>query len=575
MIKQTRSAIFHLNYFFILGISLTLLSSLAGILVPLIIRKMIDSESNLTTNVSTNNIFLLICLLIAQTSFNAVGEFLISREGERQVADTRYNLQKHLIYLPLSFFNEHYSGQLSSRVINDTNIIKDFITVTLPESITGIFTVISSISILFYLDWRLSAILLSLFPIDLLIMSPIGKFEKKITRKTQKETSDLSLLVTEEIQNIRFIKINAAEQSVSTSLKNKIRNILNLNIKSDFFLTITNPIQNFLALTLMLSIILYGGVRLKNGSLSVGTLTSFILFFFQLFAPASSLATSYADYTKFQGATEKIKKIMGTPLEFHPLPKASANKIYTQPTIYLQNISFSYKKRTILKNINMTFPPNTKIAIVGPSGVGKTTLINLLLRLYTVNSGDIFINGVTASSIPLDAWRSFFSVVSQDNTIMTGTLYENLIFGLQYMPTAQEISKALEASNLSHDVHQMSDGLNTHLSEHGTNLSGGQRQRLQIAQAYLRHSKFFILDEATANLDPDSENTISKMIDMVKENSSVITIAHRLSTITNADKIYFLNNKEIAGAGTHSELLKTLPAYRRYVDEQFISKSPN
>ena len=220
----------------------------------------------------------------------------------------------------------------------------------------------------------------------------------------------------------------------------------------------------------------------------------------------------------------------------------------------------------------MSIWANKKIALVGPSGAGKTTLINILTRLQDDYEGEITIENKNCKTFSLKSWRSLFSVVTQENNIFSGSIKENLVFGLPHNPSNRELQEALSVAAMENDVKGMKNGLNFEVGENGNNLSGGQKQKIQIARAYLRNTPFIIFDEATSNLDPESETEILRSLDKLSTQKTLIVIAHRLSTIINADKIYFLDNHKILGVGRHDELLRTVPKYKIFVEDQFISK---
>lgn len=556
---------------FFWGLLLATVSSGMSALVPVLIRNIIDLKSILSHAFSTNVIYELGILLISQAILNSLGTFLLSCEGEKQVKLLRGNIQNKLVRLPIDFFDSQSSGKLASHVINDVTITKDFLTVVIPQTITGIVTIICLFYVLLSMDWRLTLVVLFIFPLAAMFTVPLGKFEEKITDKTQRSLSDVNSMSVESLRNIRTIKLNIAEKIVANNFRYKLNELYRLAVKNDGVYAVLGPIQNLLSLALILGLILYGGFRLSQGSLTIGTLTSFLICFYQLVGPFNDVAVFYTDYKQANGAMKTITKIMNYDSENYESGNYKVS-FFPQFNLHLKNVTFSYGNKIVLQNISMEFPARKKIAIVGPSGSGKSTVVDLITRLYNPDGGLITLNNIDSSRISLTDWRSLFGVVGQENSMISGTIYENLIFGLPEEPTKQDIKKAINIANLDEEINNLKMGLDSPIGEQGVMLSGGQRQRIQIARAYLKHSKFLILDEATSNLDADSEKKVSESLRSVMKGKTIISIAHRLSTIVDADMIYFLNNHVIEGKGTHKQLIKEVPMYADFVQEQFICK---
>lgn len=308
----------------------------------------------------------------------------------------------------------------------------------------------------------------------------------------------------------------------------------------------------------------YGGVRVAEGSLTVGTLISFLIYLFQLLNPVSNIASFFSGKAKAEGALNYLKELTAVTPENPTGDKASSGELA------LSHLSFSYDQEIILDDISMTFPQGKKIALVGPSGAGKSTIVHLLERFYPLSTGTLTLNKKDSRLIALKDWREKFALVSQDNQLLAGTIAENLQLGLPVPASDDQLFAALKVAYLEKEVKALPDGLQTIIGENGVKLSGGQKQRLQLARAYLRKPEFLILDEATANLDSDSEQYIQKSLASVMVGKTTIAIAHRLATIIDADIIYFLENHHVTGQGTHQELLSTHPSYARFVKEQFL-----
>ena len=409
------------------------------------------------------------------------------------------------------------------------------------------------------------------FPLDGLISIPLGKINEKIANQSQESLGNLTGNTSESLQNIKTIKLSNAEEYVYNKIQRAINSLFTLSLKTDKIIALTGPLQSMVSLLLILIVVLYGTLRVKNGALSTGTLAAFMIYFFQIIGPINEVAMFYTDAKQVKGATQKIQEIMSSPIEENislPIREVSNNTF----KLVLKNVDFSYNTKKILEDINLSVCSKQKIALVGATGAGKSTIVNIITRLYPINSGKILLNNLSATDFGLKQWRSFFSVVSQENTILSGTIRDNLILGLATIPNDNQLWQALEIAELASTVNKLPQKLDSFVGEQGIALSGGQRQRLQIARAYLRNFKFLILDEATSSLDSDTEKKISDSLDKIiyEKNCGLITIAHRLSTIKNSDMIYFIKDGHIIKSGNHSELMRTVPDYARYVKEQEI-----
>lgn len=551
----------------IFGLILSALGSITGIFIPIEIKFFVDSGKE---NSSLNFALLMpiVYLFVIQAILQITSEIVIYINGEKMIANIRSVMNNHILHLPMSFFNNETSSEIAGHLINDTNTVKDFITIEYLSFFSGVITIIGSIFAIFALDWKLSLMLLIVFPIMTLIVVPLGNIGGRYAQNIQTMISELISTAGENYQHIKLIKANIAENFVSRIFKKRISSLYKQSVKSDVIQSIVSPLGLIFLFGAIGIIFSYGGYRVSNGTLTVGTLMSFLIYIFQLLNPIGQFADFFTEYKKSQGAMSKLNDISKVVTE--QSDNKTSDSVLKDGSIYLKNVSFSYGTDIILNKINLTIPKFKEIAIVGPSGAGKSTIINLIDRLYNPTSGKIFLGSLDISSIDLYKWRSLFAIVSQENQIVSGTIKDNLLFGLDHVPTEKQLFMALEKSNLKDFVLSLPQKLNTFVGEEGIKLSGGQKQRLQIARIYLKNVPYIILDEATSNLDPDTEKIVMGAINDFKGKKTLIIIAHRLATIQNADMIYFLDNHQITGQGTHKELLKHHSGYKRFVKEQMI-----
>lgn len=558
----------HINRPIIMGIAVNVLSIIVTILVPLTVKRFIDSNSGDAIDFRWS--YGIFGLLLLQAVLTSIGTYIITREGEKQVARIRMQIKRHLLSLPVRYFDDNNSGAISSRVINDATLLRNFLTINIPQMINGVIAILLSLSILLYLDWKLASLLFLIFPLNVMLTLPIGRLSRSISRETQDSLSRLTGMTSESLSNIRTIKHSNAEENVFTRFEGEADRLLGLSIRSDRLYAIINPTQKLFAISLIILVVLYGGYRVGQGSLSTGTMISFMIFLFQLIGPVNSVADFYNHLMRARGSTEKIIEIL------EETPESNLGRIRTVEGgsgahhLTLEGIHFGYSDVDAIHDVSMEVRAGEKIAIVGPTGSGKSTTINLITRLYPIRRGRLRLDGVDANRYHLREWRDLFSVVSQDNAILSGSIRHNLTLGLGHVPTEAHILRALEQACLLDEVENLEDGLETLIGEKGMNLSGGQRQRLQIARAILKDAPFLILDEATSSLDSSTERRITSHLDSVQGTKGIVSIAHRLSTIIDADRIYFIDKGKVTGVGTHLELLRRIPKYRHFVESQIL-----
>lgn len=546
----------------ILAIALTVLSSVVGVMIPLMIKQVIDTNGSLPVV----SIVLTVVLFVAQTLLVTVGEFMMAKAGEQQVRDIRDQLTKHLLYVPKSFFDQQHSGDLASRVINDSNSIREFLTKNMASFVSGIITIVGSFAALLWLDWRLSLVLFVSLPVVVLLIIPVSNLAERYAKQTQDEIGTATNILIESFQSETHIKANTAENDVAVKAKHSFGKLFQVSVKSDLMESISAPIVLLFLFGAVALIFAYGGRRVAAGTLTVGTLMSFLIYLFQLLNPLGGLSSFFAGLAKMRGASAKISALFAVAQE-----KQAGITEVPEGDLSLDDVSFGYDGNSVLEDVDLQIPQHKKIAIVGPSGGGKSTIINLIERLYTPKNGTIRLGNVNANEYGLREWRRNFGLVSQENTIMQGTVRDNLLFGLSERYSEQQINEALTEAGLAEDIANLPKGLDTEVGEQGVMLSGGQRQRLQIAHVYLAEPAVIIFDEATANLDADSEFQVTSSLNKLLKNRTALIVAHRLSTVVDADIIYFLENKHITGVGTHKELMESHAAYRRYVQEQIIN----
>ena len=552
---------------FALGLFLSLLTSGASLIVPQLTKKLVDTSG--TPTFSSNMVIVLIVAFALQLGLGTIGGFLLRYVGESAVKTLRERLWTHLLHLPVGYFDSHKSGESSSRLVNDTSVIKDLVTSQFPNFVTGAIQLVGSMVILFWMDWKMAALMFSAVPLIALIMLPIGKIMSKLGRQLQAATANFNADASEKLAEIRLIKASNGEKSEQESGRRLITNIFSLGVKDAKVEAVLQPIMMTAMLGLFVGILGYGAVRVQAGTLTSGALVAFLLYLFNIIAPVTTFAMFFSQVQKAMGATERIQEILDTPSESFT---ATETVNVEGQVLKAEHITFSYnEERTILKDFSFEAKPNTVIAFAGPSGGGKSTIFALLERFYQPDSGMITIGGKPIQSLDLQAWRSQIGYVSQDSAVFAGSIRDNLQYGLDRTLSEDELWQGLSLAYADQFVRDFPDQLETEIGERGVKLSGGQKQRIAIARAFLRNPKILMLDEATASLDSQSEEKVQRALDHLMEGRTTLVIAHRLSTIVDADQIYFIEKGAVTGNGRHTDLIATHPLYAEYVKEQMVS----
>jgi ATP-binding cassette, subfamily B, bacterial AbcA/BmrA len=556
-------------WIFVAAIVLSLLEAATGLVVPIFTRDLIDRFS--TSSIETHLIFLLIAVFILQSATSGFSYYLMSYIGEYIVAKIRSKLWNHVLYLPIPYFDRHESGELMSRITQDTYTVKSLVTEHLANFVSGIVTVLGAVAILIIIDWKMTLILFIFVPLAIILVLPLGQKIYKISMQTQDEMATFSGNLGRVLSDIRLVKSNIAEPVEKENGNKKIQQLFRFGLKEAKIQAIVSPLMATIIMAVLVVIIGYGGIRVAAGELSAGSLVAIIIYMVQIIVPFSQMAGFFTAFQKAMGATERIHQLLDTETEYNN----GNTRIAVHKPIVFQNISFAYEKgKTILQNVHFEVKPGQTVAIVGPSGAGKTTIFSLIERFYQPTNGAIKLGNTDIRDFPLFEWRQQIGYVSQESPIMSGTIRENICYGLNRTVSEEEVRKALQLANADEFIEQMQDGYETKVSERGIKLSGGQRQRIAIARALLRNPKILLLDEATSNLDSNSEQKVQNALLHLMKNRTTFVIAHRLSTIINADLIIVLENGKITGQGTHDELLQSHPLYQKLVSRQMQNFAP-
>ena len=551
---------------FIIGLLLSLITSAANLALPLLTRELVDTSK--WDNFNYSSLVIIIVVFVLQLILGTLGGYVLRYFGESVVKTLRERLWAHLLKLPVTYFDANKVGESSSRLVNDTGIIKDLLASQFPNFITGAIQLFFSLIILFVMDWEMATLMFVVVPIVVVILLPVGRIMVRLGRKLQAETAKFNGEVSEKLSEVRLIKSSNGEKHEQEAGNHRINKIFTIGVLDARVEAVLQPIIMTLMMAAFAGILAFGIIRVGQGSLTSGSLVAFLLYLFNVIGPVANFATFFSQIQKALGSTERIQEILRIEPEKN-LGQQTCD--LTNKTLTAQNLNFSYvKNEPVLQSISFVSRPNSVIAFAGPSGGGKSTIFALLERFYQPDSGKITIGNQNIQDIDLANWRCQIGYVSQNSAIFSGTIRENLVYGLTKKMTDEDLWRGLSLAYADQFVREFPDQMETEIGERGIKLSGGQKQRLAIARAFLRDPKILMLDEATASLDSESEGKVQQALDKLMVNRTTLVIAHRLATIVNADQIYFIEHGKVTGHGTHHELMQKHSLYAKYVTEQMV-----
>ncbi|WLR61192.1 ABC transporter ATP-binding protein [Guptibacillus hwajinpoensis] len=547
-----------------LAIALSMIGTVAGLIVPFFTKNLVDQLSG--SSLSSGVITLLIAAFVVQAIFSGLSMYLLLYIGETVVARLRERLMKKVLSLQITYFDSNRVGDTTSRIVNDTGVIKDLVSNHLISLLTSTLSIVGSIGILLYLDWKLTAILLAVVPIMMIGIRFIGKRMYKVSKGLQEETAKFTATITQVLSEVRLVKFSMAENVEEENGKNGIKNVFSYSMKEAKIYALLMPLMTLLLMGVLVVIVGYGGVRVSTGELSAGELVAFLLYLFQIIIPFSSMARFLTAIQKAMGATERLQFLLDHDSE----ERLSGDEVEDPAKMLsFHNVEFSYGKELVLKKASFEVPPGKITAIVGPSGSGKTTTFSLIERFYQPQKGEIALGGKNIHDFSLVSWRKQIGYVSQESPLIAGTIKENIVYGLEEDVSDEKIEEAAKQAYALPFIQDLPNGFETEIGERGIKLSGGQRQRIAIARAIVRNPYILLLDEATSSLDSTSEVQVQRALNNLMKGRTTIVIAHRLSTVVHADQILVMENGIVSDQGTHEELYMTSRLYKELAQQQF------
>ena len=542
---------------FSVGLVFLLFTGATALAFPKLMGMLIDCVKNKNNDQANMIAGGLILIFFLQSIFSFFRLYLFVNFTEHTLANLRVSLYSNLVKLPMSFFSQKRVGELNSRISSDITQIQDTLTSTIAEFLRQFILIIGGVLLLANESIKLTLLMLSVVPLVAVAAVIFGRFIRKYSKSVQDKVAESQVVVEETMQGISIVKAFANEWYEIARYNGKIKEVVKIAIKGGKY---RGYFASFIIFCLFGAIVavVWFGVRLSiSGEMSVGQLISFVLYSTFVGASFGGIAELYAQIQKAIGATERVFELLDeTPEKINSdRDLATIDKI--KGNVTFKNVAFSYHSRKeikVLKDVSFTANFGQKIAIVGPSGTGKSTIASLLLRFYTIDEGEILVDGKNIYDFDLEHLRGNMSIVPQDVILFGGTIRENIAYG-KPNATEEEIVTASKQANAYNFIESFPKKFETIVGERGIKLSGGQRQRIAIARALLKNPSILILDEATSSLDSKSEKLVQEALEILMEGRTSIIIAHRLSTIRSADQILVLDNGKITEQGTHQELI--------------------
>ena len=508
-----------------------------------------------------------ILLYLIKGIFDFLQSYFIGYIGQRIITDIRKELFENIIFLPMKYFNKTPTGTIISRLLYDVSLLQSAVTNSVSGLIKDGVTVISLIVVAFIREPVLASITLYVLPIAVLPVIKLGKKSKKVSKKNQEQAGGISTTAHESITGIKVVKAFLSEKIEIQKFVKENEQFFKTIMKKIKYRALSSPLMELIGAFAAAFVIWYGGFQVIKGNSTPGVFFSFLTAVFMMYQPIKGISKKNFQLQESIAAAERIFTLIDKEKE---MDTGTIEFSEFKEGIRFKNVYFKYSEDEdyAIKNINMIIEKNKKVALVGESGGGKSTIIQLIPRFYDVDKGEILIDDINIKNYTLKSLRKNISLVSQDIILFNDTIENNIKYG-KPDATFEEVVEAARAANAYDFIMNLPDGFKTNIGEKGVRLSGGEKQRISIARAFLKNAPILLLDEATASLDSESEKEVQKALENLLIGKTALIIAHRLSTIVNCDLIYVLKNGEIVESGTHNELLKKDGEYARLYKMQF------
>lgn len=555
----------------LIGFLSLLLASAVSLSSPQYIRMMLDAAFESRDPAKLNYYVFILFLLYAFHALASFGRsYLFVKVGEKIVSDIRSQLYAHIVRFPVQFFADCKIGELTSRLSSDVVIIQTAASSSVIELIRQLIGFLGGIVLIAIINLKLTLLMLSVLPALIVFTVFYGRQLRKMSVKVTDALAEANAIADETLAGIKIVQSFVREDYEIGRYRASVERALQLAVRRAVYSGGFIAFVIFVVFSGIVVVLWYGGHMVIEGSLSAGEMMAFIIYTFIIAFSFAGMAEVYSQFQSARGATKRIFELLDTEPEIRDNPDAH-RLLKVQGVVEFKDVTFHYPghpERTILHRVNLRAEAGEMVALVGPSGAGKTTIASLIPRFYDVVDGSVEIDGMDIRSLKLEDLRNAIGIVPQETMLFAGTVRENILYG-RLDATEEEMLAAAKAAHAYEFVQELPNGLDTLVGERGVKLSGGQRQRIAIARALLKNPAILILDEATSSLDSESERLVQDALDMLLEGRTSFVIAHRLSTVYKADKILVIESGRVVAQGTHTELLESSPLYRQLCELQF------
>jgi subfamily B ATP-binding cassette protein MsbA len=556
----------------LVGTAAVLISALLGLALPRVIGLLVDSAFDTAESADTDTLNLyavgLLVLFAVQAVFNYIRTYNLAIVGEGVVADIRKAVFDRVVRLPVPFFDERHTGDITSRLTSDVVVVQGVVSDSIGRALSQAITLVGGVVLAVLISPQLALSILTFVPLIVIAAAFFGRRLRKLSTEVHDQLAVANAIAEESIASVRVVKWFDAEDELSAEYTREVTHSYELARRRARLRALFVPFITFVGFSTLALVLWLGGRLVASGSLTPGELISFLLYTVTIAGALGSFTGLYSDIQAALGSSHRIFQLLGEASETASLPAPETLPPATGSVVFA-DVGFAYEARdaAVLRGIDLVADPGETVALVGPSGAGKSTIVQLIPRFYDATSGLVTVDGLDVRRFPVEDLRSRMAAVPQEVQVFSGTIAENLRIA-KPEATDDELRAAAQAANADRFIDEFSDGYDTVIGERGVKLSGGQRQRIAIARAVLADPRILILDEATSNLDAESEELVQDAIEKLMAGRTTIVIAHRLSTVVGADRLVVIDGGEIVAEGTHDELIATDGVYSRLYAKQ-------